>query len=104
MELARIDAADRGGARDMQQALAKQNHATAWSPAILSAIILAAFAVMLYAVTQTQLPKGNEEIAYVMLGTLGALATQVANFWLGSSHGSKLKTAALSRQAGGLPS
>lgn len=95
--LARIDAADRDSARDMQQKLASQGHATAWSPALLSAIILIGFTLMLYAVTQNQLPEGNAEITYVMLGTLGALATQVANFWLGSSHGSKMKTELMGR-------
>ena len=40
-------------------------------------------------------PQDNAALANVLLGTLAAMATQVANYWLGSSSGSAAKNSAL---------
>jgi hypothetical protein len=64
----------------------------AYGAPLLSAIILISFAVMLYLVVARPDAIGaNAALANILLGTLAAMATQVANFWLGSSAGSKIK-------------
>ena len=80
------------GARDQTTALAKAGSDLEWAPAVLSAIILTSFGGMLYVVLNSVIPQQSEALANVLLGTLAAMATQVANFWLGSSSGSNKKT------------
>ena len=53
---------------------------------------LYAFGLMLYVVLKSSIPPEAAPLANVLLGTLAAMATQVANFWLGSSSGSNKKT------------
>lgn len=82
-------------ARDQTTDLAKIGGGLEWAPAVLSAIILTSFGGMLYVVLNSVIPQQSEALANVLLGTLAAMATQVANFWLGSSSGSNKKTAML---------
>ena len=56
---------------------------------------------MLGIILNVTIPPGAKEIAYLLMGTLAAGFTQVLNFWLGSSKGSKTKdgiAAALARR------
>ncbi|MBV8402201.1 MAG: hypothetical protein JOZ17_26290 [Acetobacteraceae bacterium] len=94
-DLAAVKAAmeDRSGARAQQQALAQMHSSIAWAPAMLSAIILIAFGILIFVVLTTHNFDGNSmPLANVLLGSLAAMATQVANYWLGSSSGSALKS------------
>lgn len=85
--------ADRAGARSQTQALAQMRSGIAWAPAMLSGIILVAFGGLIYVVlTQDSLSDKSMPLANVLLGSLAAMATQVANYWLGSSSGSAAKT------------
>jgi len=61
----------------------------------LAFIIVAGFFATLAGILY--LPAGSEikDILKIMVGLLGALATQVGNFYFGSSAGSKRKTEAL---------
>ena len=79
-------------ARDQTTSLAKAGSGLEWAPALLSAIILGAFGLMLYVVLKSSILPEAAPLANVLLGTLAAMATQVANFWLGSSSGSNKKT------------
>ncbi len=100
VELVKIAAEDRKDARAMATNLAASGHAMAWAPAVVSVIIVAAFGLMLYSIISgTGIPDGSKDIASVMLGTLGALAIKVGDYWLGSSAGSKQKTNLLSGAA-----
>ncbi len=84
--------ADRTGARSQTEALAQMHSPIAWVPAGLSGIILVAFAVLIYVVLQSHAEAGPyESLVNVLLGSLAAMATQVANYWLGSSSGSSAK-------------
>jgi len=104
-DLAAVQAAltDRAGARSQTQALAQMRSRIAWAPAVLSGIILVAFGSLIYVVlTQSGPDERAMPLANVLLGSLAAMATQVANYWLGSSSGSAAKTdqiAALSADA-----
>jgi len=87
---------DTAGARAQTVTLAQAKSPLAWGSPALSAIILISFGVMLYlVVTSTGISEKTMPMANVLLGTLAAMATQVANYWLGSSHGSAAKDAVL---------
>ena len=94
-DLAAVQAAmaDRTGARSQTQALAQMRSGIAWAPAVLSGIVLVAFGSLIYVVlTRDTLSDRTMPLANVLLGSLAAMATQVANYWLGSSSGSAAKS------------
>ncbi len=93
-DLAAFQAAmvDRNGARSQTEALAQMHSGIAWAPAVLSGIILTAFGSLIFVVlTQKGLSEQIMPLANVLLGSLAAMATQVANYWLGSSSSSAAK-------------
>jgi len=94
-DLAAVQAAmaDRAGARSQTQALAQMRSGIAWAPAVLSGIVLVAFGSLIYVVlTRDSLSDRTMPLANVLLGSLAAMATQVANYWLGSSSSSAAKS------------
>lgn len=95
---------DVASARQQEEALTSAGSPIAWVPAILSAVTLILFGTILTVIfTRTaDLAKGYEQIAYVLLGTLAAMVTQVGNFWLGSSKGSVDKSQDLKTAMAGL--
>jgi hypothetical protein len=86
---------DIGSARDESLSFAKIGSPLAWGAPVLSIVIVLAFGIMLYVVCINGVESGSQSIANVLLGTLAAMATQVANFWLGSSSGSQKKDISL---------
>jgi hypothetical protein len=58
-------------------------------------VIVAAFGATTYAVLTSHLSATDGQFGSVLVGTLAAMATQVANYWLGSSQGSNAKNALL---------
>lgn len=98
-DLAAVQAAlaDRAGARSQTQALAQMGSRIAWAPAVLSGIVLVAFGLLIYVVmTDNNLTPQTMPLANVLLGSLAAMATQVANYWLGSSSSSAAKSEQIS--------
>ena len=75
--------------------LAEAHSNAVWGAPLLSLVILLAFGAMACSVLIHAIPAGNETLGNVLTGTLAAMATQVANYWLGSSAGSARKTEAL---------
>jgi hypothetical protein len=96
-------AADRAGARSQTTMFAQLHGTLLWAPAMLSGIILVVFGVLIFVVlTKNTVTSESLPLANVLLGTVAAMATQVANYWLGSSSGSAAKSdqmAALSASA-----
>lgn len=70
------------------------NSRIAWTPTILSGIILAVFGALIFVVlTRPKLPDDSLlPLANILLGMMAAMATQVANDWLGSSSGATHET------------
>ncbi len=95
LETLRAQIADAGAARTATADLVKANSLLAWGSPVLSIIIVLSFAVMVWFVINRQIGEANLPLANVLLGTLAALATQVSNYWLGSSSGSRNKDALL---------
>ncbi|WP_428533157.1 hypothetical protein [Rhodopila sp.] len=87
--------ADTGSAREMATELAKTHSGLAYGSVIVSVVIVAAFGATTFAVLTGHLSASDAQFGSVLVGTLAAMATQVANYWLGSSQGSSAKNVLL---------
>jgi hypothetical protein len=87
--------ADTGPARTMATELAKAHSGLAYGSVVVSVVIVIAFGSTTYAVLTNHLGALDGGFGSVLVGTLAAMATQVANYWLGSSQGSNAKNALL---------
>jgi hypothetical protein len=86
---------DAASARDMAANLAQAHSGLAYGSMVVSVVIVAAFGWTTYAVLTNHLSATDGQFGSVLVGTLAAMATQVANYWLGSSLGSSTKNALL---------
>jgi hypothetical protein len=100
--------ADTGSARDMAAELAKAHSGLAYGSVVVSVIIVAAFGWTTYSVLSSHLSATDGQFGSILVGTLAAMASQVANYWLGSSVSSTAKNALLANAqntlAGSVPS
>ena len=96
--------ADTASARAQTASLAASGSAIAYGAPVVSALVLATFAVVMALAFTRALPPGSETTLTMLLGTLAAMATSVVSYWVGSSAGSARKDAALAESAkGGRP-
>lgn len=106
LELARIESAaeterlrlmmaDVAGARAQTVDLARAGSPIAWGAPIVSAVVLVAFGLAVWAVLTHSLPAGSQEIALYTVGALQTMAGGVVAYWVGSSAGSARKDEAL---------
>jgi F0F1-type ATP synthase assembly protein I len=86
---------DVASARDMASHLANAHSGMAYGSTVVSVVIVAAFGWTTYAVLTNHLSAADGQFGSILVGTLAAMATQVANYWLGSSLGSSTKNALL---------
>ena len=86
---------DTGSARDMAAQLAAAHSGLAYGSIVVSVVIVAAFGLTTYSVLNNHLSATDGQFGSILVGTLAAMATQVANYWLGSSVGSSAKNALL---------
>jgi hypothetical protein len=96
--------ADASSARDMATDLAKTHSGLAYGSTVVSVVIVAAFAWTTWSVLTNHLSPSDGGFGSVLVGTLAAMATQVANYWLGSSLGSATKNALLANAQNNLAS
>jgi hypothetical protein len=95
VDLERIAADDRNSARERQVRMAD------WTPSVLGlAIILGFFGVLAW-IFRFGLPDTGSEVLLIMVGALGAMTTQVGNYFFGSSTGSKSKDTIIASLKGG---
>ena len=83
--------ADVAGARAQTLALAQGGSALAWGAPVVSLVVLVTFGAVVSLVLFRAVPPGSEAVLNVLLGTLGAMATSVVGYWVGSSVGSARK-------------
>ena len=95
---------DSSSARNMASDLAKAHSGLAYGSMIVSVVIVVAFGWTTYAVLTNHLSTSDGQFGSVLVGTLAAMATQVANYWLGSSLGSSTKNALLANAQNNLAS
>jgi hypothetical protein len=86
---------DMSSARDMATGLAQAHSGLAYGSMVVSVVIVVAFGWTTYCVLTNHLSTSDGQFGSVLVGTLAAMATQVANYWLGSSLGSSTKNALL---------
>lgn len=89
--------------RDVQDAratnlnLVREGSSIAWGSPVVSILVVALFAIslMVFLTKPIQFSEAQSALLNITIGTLTAAFTQVVNYWLGSSHGSASKDAAL---------
>ena len=86
---------DASSARDMAASLAQAHSGLAYGSMVVSVVIVGAFGWATYEVRTNHLTTSDGQFGSVLVGTLAAMATQVANYWLGSSLSSSTKNALL---------
>jgi len=96
VDLASVDAADRASAR--QRAVQMKDR----TPAVLGCLIVLGFFGILGYILGYGLPEAGSEVLMIMLGSLGTISTQVANYFFGSSMGSKTKDITIADLKGGI--
>ena len=87
--------ADIANARALTMQLAGQGSAIAWGAPVVSVVVLVTFGAVVSIALTRAMPPGAEPVLNVLLGTLGAMATSVVGYWVGSSAGSARKDARL---------
>jgi len=87
--------ADTKDARGQTVALAQVHSPIAWSPVVISAIVLGTFGAVMYAALTHTVPTGSENIVTMLLGALTTMATAVVSYWVGSSSGAASQVSAL---------
>lgn len=68
-------------------------------PIAISTLVVIAFSVLLFLLMFVAIPAGSQAVAYLLMGSMATAFTQVLNFWLGTSVGSKEKDSTISRFA-----
>lgn len=91
--------ADVGSARAMTVQLAQAGNAAAWGAPVVSVLVLSTFGSVVALTLLRSIPANAEPVLNVLLGTLGAMATSVVSYWVGSSAGSARKEARLASLA-----
>lgn len=91
--------ADVAGARSTTVALAQSGSEIAWGAPVVSVVVLLTFGGVVLMTLLRTMPPGAETVLNVLLGTLGAMATSVVSYWVGSSAGSARKDARLASMA-----
>lgn len=99
-DTARINAilADIQDARGTMTKLAGMGSSLAWGAAIVSSLVIAANVLATYLVFTTTVPKGQGDLAYLIVGQLLGMGSTVVAFWLGSSMSSVQKTDMMGRR------
>lgn len=82
---------DVAGARATTVQLAQARSAIAWGAPVVSIVVLVTFGVVMTIALTRTLPVTAEPVLNVLMGTLGAMATSVVSYWVGSSAGSARK-------------
>lgn len=86
---------DIAGARSATLQLVQAGSAMAWGAPVVSVVVLVTFGGVVAMTLTHAMPSGAEPVLNVLMGTLGAMATSVVSYWVGSSAGSARKDARL---------
>jgi protein-S-isoprenylcysteine O-methyltransferase Ste14 len=82
---------DVANARALTVQLAQSGSRIAWGAPVVSVVVLVTFGITMIMALTRSLPAGAEPVLNVLMGTLGAMATSVVGYWVGSSAGSDRK-------------
>lgn len=98
VDILTLDKEDRESARVLQA------ETKSVIPAVIAVLVFAGFFGILATLMFAEVPDKSVTPLNIMLGALAGLVIQVANFYFGSSAGSKAKTTALTNLTGGATS
>ncbi len=90
---------DTQSARDQTVRLAQMGSPLAWGAAIVSFIVVAAFAVVSWLVFNEAIPQQNREMALYLVGQLSGFVGTCIAYWVGSSAGSASKDQTIKKLA-----
>ena len=96
LEMERIAASDRQGARERETKMAETGHRD-YLPSILSVLIIAGFFCAIYLVMNVHQEAEDRDILYMMLGILGTAFISIVNYYFGSSNSSTQKNKMLEK-------
>ena len=82
---------DVANARATTTQLAQVGSTIAWGAPVVSLVVLVTFGGVIIMALTRAMPPGAEPVLNVLMGTLGAMATSVVGYWVGSSAGSARK-------------
>lgn len=82
---------DTQSAREQTVRLAQMGSPLQWGAAIVSFIVVAAFAMVAYMVFDEAIPQQNREMALYLVGQLSGFVGTCVAYWVGSSAGSASK-------------
>lgn len=93
-EQLKAELADVENARAASLALAQAGSSSAWGPSAVSVLVVGGFiGMMTYLLTaRVDFNEATGQVVLLLTGTFSAGFTQVLNYWLGSSVGSRDKT------------
>ena len=89
---------DTESARDREVAYVKATGGRDWFQAIYGTLIILSFIGVLVATFTLTVPVGSDRVLGTLIGILGTLTIQVANYLYGTSKSSAAKTATLNEQ------
>ncbi|MFA9499902.1 hypothetical protein ACERCG_05660 [Mannheimia sp. E30BD] len=78
---------------DLQQA--RSTHKGHFMPPLLTLILFLTIAGTIFGLMNFQVPEANQEVVYLLIGSVTTAFTQAFAYWLGSSRGSAEKQAML---------
>lgn len=88
VEELRVAAADRADARQM----ARAGGALAWGAGLVTAASFGLLAAVLGLLAVADVPEANRDVLQLLVGSIAAMASTAAAFWVGSSAGSAGKS------------
>ena len=98
-ETARLVAelADRRSARQQTTDLARSGSPIAWGAVVISGLVIAGFALLMWYVIRQEIPAAQREMVGQLLFLVAGMASSVVAYWVGSSAGSAQKTNAIEK-------
>lgn len=87
--------ADTASARGQTLNLAQTHSPLAYGVAVISALVLSAFALVVWLAMTRELPASSATLLNILLGNLSAMAMSVVGYWVGTSANSGSKDAQL---------
>jgi hypothetical protein len=83
--------ADVANARATAIQFSDSHSAMVWGAPVVSVVVLVTFGAVVSLALVRSIPPGTEPVLNLVLGSLGAMATSVVGYWVGSSAGSARK-------------
>jgi hypothetical protein len=95
--IAQINQANTDSARDREVEITKATGGLNWPMYVLAGVVVVGFFAVVGILFFVDIPEGSKEVAFMLLGVLGAQFGAVCNYFFGSSKSSADKTQMLGK-------